>query len=96
MNRMINVRIALKEMEALPGKIFKKGPSFSLVKQIIMRVKPNIETSILRTILYAEEHKVINNHSRLKFSRGQKFLCFLKNQEKMIIVILRNEGGLKS
>lgn len=53
MNRMLNVRIALKEMEALPGKIFKKGPSFSLVKQVIMRVKPNIETSILRTILYA-------------------------------------------
>ena len=53
MNRMINVRLAFKEIEALPVKIFKKGASFGLVKEIIMRVKPNIETSILRTLLYA-------------------------------------------
>lgn len=42
MNRMINVRLAFKEIEVLPVKIFKKGTSFGLVKEIIMRVKPNI------------------------------------------------------
>lgn len=76
MNRMINVRIALKEMEGLPVKIFKKGEAFGLAKEIIMRVRPNIETSILRTLIYAEERKGSNNNTRLKFSRGQNIFVF--------------------
>jgi hypothetical protein len=56
-NRMIRVRLALKEMESLPIKIFKKNASFGIAKEIVMRSKLNIETSILRTLLFAEEEK---------------------------------------
>ena len=82
MNRMINVRLAFKEIEALPVKIFKKGASFGLVKEIIMRVKPNIETSILRTLLYAEESKASNNNTKLNFSRGQNVFVFPERSGK--------------
>jgi hypothetical protein len=73
---MINVRIALKEMEGLPVKIFKRGQAFSLAREIIMRVRPNIETSILRTLIFAEERKGGSNNTRLKFSRGQNIFVF--------------------
>jgi hypothetical protein len=51
--RMLAVRAALKKMHSLPIKIFKKSGSFDLARLIVVRTKPNIETSILRTLLFA-------------------------------------------
>lgn len=54
MNRMINVRLAVKTMEGLPIKIFKKTASFIMAKEILMKSKVNAETSVLRTLIFAE------------------------------------------
>jgi len=69
MNRMLNVRLAFKEMEALPTIPFKKGPSFAMAKDLIFKSKLSIETSILRTLIYAAESKKDIN-SKLKINRG--------------------------
>lgn len=69
-NRMLAVRAAVKAMDSLPIKIFRKGSSFGLAKEIVMRAKLNIETSILRTLLFAEEQKT-RQESRLQCTSGQ-------------------------
>jgi hypothetical protein len=66
---MLAVRGALKTMEGLPLKIFKKTEAFVLAKEIVMRCKPNIEMSVLRTLLYAEQ-KRDKQESRLQYSSG--------------------------
>jgi hypothetical protein len=41
-NRMLNIRTALKEMSALPIKIFKKNASFTIAKELLMKTKLNV------------------------------------------------------
>ncbi len=67
---MLAVRAALKKMQKLPLKIFKKTESFALAKEIVMRCKPNIEMSVLRTLLYAEQRRD-KQESKLQCSSGQ-------------------------
>lgn len=55
-------------MEGLPIKIFKKGGSFVMAKEIVIRSKLNIETSILRTLIFAEEQRTAKE-GRLKYQR---------------------------
>lgn len=66
---MLAVRSALKKMEGLPLKIFKKTEAFVLAKEIVMRCKPNIEMSVLRTLLYAEQ-KRDKQESKMQYSSG--------------------------
>lgn len=66
---MLVVRSALKKMEGLPLKIFKKTEAFVLAKEIVMRCKPNIEMSVLRTLLYAEQ-KRDKQENKLQYSSG--------------------------
>jgi hypothetical protein len=68
--RMLAVRGALKKMETLPLKSFKKNECFALAKEIVTRCKPNIEMSVLRTLLYAEQ-KRNKPDSKLQCSSGQ-------------------------
>lgn len=69
-NRMLKVRAALKRIQNLPIKIFKKSSSFGIAKEIVLRLKPNIETSILRTLIFAEEQRV-GKESKLSCSSCQ-------------------------
>lgn len=70
MNRMINVRLAVKTMEGLPIKIFKKTASFIMAKEILMKCKVNAETSVLRTLIFAEAQRS-ENTCKLSISRGR-------------------------
>lgn len=66
---MLVVREALKKMKGLPLKIFKKTEPFALAKEIVMKCRPNIEMSVLRTLLYAEQ-KRNKQESKLQYSSG--------------------------
>lgn len=66
---MLNIRWAFKEIEALPSVPFKKGQSFAMAKDLIFKTRLSIETSILRTLIYAAESKKDIN-SKLKIIRG--------------------------
>lgn len=70
MNRMINVRLAVKVMEGLPIKIFKKTATFIMAKEILMKSKVNAETSVLRTLIFAEEQRSENN-TKMGICRGR-------------------------
>lgn len=69
MNRMINVRLAIKAMEELPRVLFKKGPSLDIAEAVIRKSKITLETSLIRTLLYSCETKK-KEDTRLKLARG--------------------------
>lgn len=53
MCRMLSVRWALKQMELIPESVFRPGPSFDMAKKIVMKGRINLESSVLRTLLFA-------------------------------------------
>jgi hypothetical protein len=69
MNRMINVRLAIKAMEELPRVLFKKGPSLDIAEAVMRKSKITLETSLIRTLLYSCETKK-KEESKLKLERG--------------------------
>lgn len=81
MNRMINVRLAVKDMEGLPIKIFKKTASFIMAKEILMKSKVNAETSVLRTLIFAETQRS-ENSTKMGISRGRNVFVLPTPSEK--------------
>jgi hypothetical protein len=42
LNRALNVRLAIKKMEAIPTSLFRKGGQFAIASSLVMKSKANL------------------------------------------------------